>query len=253
MRIFASFIALLIVISGCHLNDKDSTPVDQGPMAKRAVIVTGIDYPGHVWKETAPVLADALRADERLQVDVVEDPNFLASPELAQYDTVILHFMDWETPDPGEQARANLQKSVAAGTGLVLVHFACGAFQEWDGFVNLAGRVWDPDLRPHDPHGPFQVNIIDRDHPITAGLSDFTTTDELYTCLAGEIPVHVVASARSKVDSKDYPMAFVLQYGQGRVFHCVLGHDVPSIANPAVARLYRRATAWTAGLNAVAD
>lgn len=248
MRIATSLMTLLILAAGCNCCSDKTAP---GPEAavKRVVIVTGIDYPGHVWQETAPALAQALRADNRLQVDVVEDPNFLASPDLARYDVIVLHFMDWETPDPGPAARANLQKAVTGGAGLVLVHFACGAFQEWDQFVDLAGRVYDPDLRPHDPRGPFEVEIVDTEHPVTAGLGDFTTDDELYTCLApNELPIHILATAKSKVDQKDYPIAFTLQCGKGRVFHCVLGHDVKSIVNPPVAKLYRQATAWTAGL-----
>src|SRR5512145_1376327 len=156
--------------------------------------------------------------------------------------------MNWETPDPGPKARANLQRVVRSGKGLVLVHFACGAFQEWPEFVELAGRAWDPKLRGHDPHGKFNVKITDTQHPAMKGMKDFETTDELYTCLAGETPIKVLATARSKVDNKDYPMAFVLNYGKGRVFHSVLGHDVPALANPDVGRLFRNACAWAAGL-----
>jgi len=42
-------------------------------------------------------------------------------------------------------------------------------------------------------------------------------------------------------------MAFVLNYGKGRVFHFVLGHDVRAIETPGTAELLRRGTAWTAG------
>ena len=129
-----------------------------------------------------------------------------------------------------------------------MVHFACGAFQEWPEFVELAGRVWDPKLRGHDPHGKFNVKITGEEHPVTKGMTGFETVDELYTCLTGKIPVKVLATARSKVDGKDYPMAFVLNYGKGRVLHSVLGHDVQALANPDVARLFRRACAWCARL-----
>jgi len=216
--------------------------------AKRVVIVTGQDYPGHLWKETAPVLAKAVRLDKRLVVDVKEDPAFLAEPDLFKYDAVVLHFMNWEKPDPGPQARANLQKFVAEGKGLVLVHFACGAFQGWPEFAKIAGRAYDPKLPPHDPYGKFRVEIADPNHPITCGMSPFETVDELYTCLAGDTKIHIIATAKSKVDGKDYPMGFVLQYGKGRVFHSVLGHDAQAIANPPVAALFRRACSWAAGL-----
>ncbi|MHC4504227.1 MAG: HEAT repeat domain-containing protein, partial [Planctomycetota bacterium] len=139
----------------------------------RVIIVTGVDYPGHKWRQTSPVLRDGLEEDARLGVDVVEDPAFLASPKLRDYDVIVLHFMDWKVPAPGEEARANLKRLVEGGKGLVIVHFACGAFQDWPEFRSLAGRVWDPKKRGHDPRGRFRVDITDVDHPITRGLESF--------------------------------------------------------------------------------
>jgi type 1 glutamine amidotransferase len=214
----------------------------------RVLILTGNDYPGHKWRETAPVLARQLRADPRLEVEVVEDPSFLASPKLAEYRVVVLHWMNWETPDPGPQARENLRTFVEKGGGLFPVHFACGAFQEWPEFRNLAGRSYDPKLRGHDPHGAFTVEITKVEHPVTKGLKAFLTVDELYTCLAGDRPVEILATARSKVDGKDYPIAFAFSYGKGRVFHSPLGHDVKALEVEAVGDLFRRGCAWAAGL-----
>ncbi|MCD6340071.1 MAG: ThuA domain-containing protein [Verrucomicrobia bacterium] len=227
-----------------------SAASQQAPRAKtRVLIVTGVDYPGHRWRQTAPIVARALGADPRLDARAIEDPHFLDSAALARYRAVVLHFMNWETPAPGPTARENLRRFVAGGGGLVLLHFACGAWQDWPEFRKLAGRVWDPKLRPHDPRGPFKVRILDKKHPVTRGLRDFMTDDELYTCLAGEAPIRVLAVARSKVDGKDYPMAFVLRYGQGRVFHTLLGHDVKAFSFPEVQKLLRRGTAWAAGLD----
>jgi type 1 glutamine amidotransferase len=227
----------------------EPAPQQEEAAMKRVLIVTGIDYPGHKWQETSPVLAKGLRQDPRLEVRVVDDPAFLASSELDTYDAVVLHFMNWEKPDPGPEARANLQAFVEKGGGLNLVHFACGAFQEWPEFRQLAGRVWDPALRGHDPHGTFRVDIVDPGHPITKGMSSFRIVDELYTCLVGDRPVETLATARSKVDGKDYPMAFVFPFGKGRVFHSPLGHDVKAFGNPAAMALLRRGCAWTAGLD----
>ena len=56
------------------------------------------------------------------------------------------------------------------------------------------------------------------------------------------------AAATSKVDKKDYPMAFVLQYGNGRTFCCVLGHDEKAFEAQGVKDLLRRGTAWAARL-----
>ena len=206
-----------------------------------------MDHPAHAWWETAPVLRDLLQQDPRIAARIVEDPFFLDSPAITRYKAIVLHFMNWKQPAPGEAARENLRAFVQRGGGLVLVHFACGAWQDWPEFKTLAGRVWDPNLRAHDPRGAFRVQIVAPEHPITAGMKSFDTDDELYTCLTGEREVQVLASARSKVDGKVYPMAFAFTYGKGRVFHCVLGHDARALSNPPVAELFRRGTAWAAG------
>jgi len=219
------------------------------PAAAKVLILTGNDYPGHKWKETSPVLADLLRKDKRLSVTIQDDPKFLADPKLNDYDVIVLHYMNWESPDPGDAARENLRKFVADGKGLVLVHFACGAFKDWPEFQKIVGRVYDPKLRPHDPYGKFTVDIADPDHPITKGMKPFETVDELYTCLAeSDAKIKILATAKSKVDQKDYPIGFVLEYGKGRVFHSVLGHDTKAFAAESVGELYRRACAWTAHL-----
>lgn len=210
----------------------------------KVLILTGDDYPGHLWKLTTPVLRTALEEDPRLVVAVAEQPEVLASTDLGRYDVLVLHWMNWEKPDPGPPAREGLREFVAGGKGLVLIHFACGAFQDWPEFRAIAGRVYDPALPPHDPYGPFRVDIVQPSHPLVSGLPAFETADELYTCLAGEAPVEVLATARSKVTGRDEPMALVHAYGEGRVFQTPLGHDVAAFGGPRVRELLRRGVAW---------
>ncbi|MHC4173404.1 MAG: ThuA domain-containing protein [Planctomycetota bacterium] len=230
-----------------------TSSVSEKSQTVNVLIVTGIDHPAHKWRQTAPVLAEVLGGDPRMQVRVVEDPHFLDSSALHRYDVVVLHFMNWQKPSPGAKARANLREFVGGGKGLFVVHFGCGAFQDWPEFRKLAGRVWNPKARGHDPRGPFHVNITNAEHPITRGMQSFETDDELYTCVRGERPVELLATARSKVDGKEYPMVFVFNYGKGRVFHCLLGHDVKAIRRAAVAELFRRGCAWAADLAVVPD
>lgn len=245
------------VVSEVWLIDRGAAAAPPTPAApppagaaeqRRLLLFTGRDHPAHDWKKTAPALKGLLEADPRLRVDVIDDPAQLGAADLKPYAAIVLHYMNWEQAGPDRAALARLKAHIEGGAGLVLVHFACGAFQDWPDFVKLAGRVWDPKLRPHDPHGAFRVEVLDRTHPVTAGLESFETTDELYTCLAGEPPVQMLATARSKVDQRDHPMAFTLRAGKGRVFHCVLGHDVPALTHPPAARLLRRGAAWSAGL-----
>jgi uncharacterized protein len=211
----------------------------------RVLIVTGVDYPGHPWKETTPVVVDILKKDPRMVVEVKTEPGVLADKSIFDHDVLVMHFKNYDPLPNEEQCKANLQRFVAEGRGLVLLHFACGAFEKWPQFVDLAGMVWDQKTG-HDPRGPFRVEIKDANHPITQGMKDFQADDELYTCLVGKKDVTVVAAARSIVTKKDHPMAFVQPFGKGRVFHTPLGHDVKAFQMPGVGELIRRGTAWAA-------
>ncbi len=251
---FNWMLAGLLLATGAPGFGAESEGRDGADRPSRVLIVTGEDYAGHRWRETTPALQEAVEQDGRMKVDVLDDLTRLAATDLAPYASVVLHFKNYDPKVPGRAGFDNLKRFVEQGGGLVLVHFACGAFEEFkDEFKPLAGRVWFGARPPqgrhqHDPYGEFKVEITDVDHPITRGMESFTTVDELYTCLEGERPIMVLAEATSKVDGKVYPMAFVLRFGKGKVFHYALGHNVPALKNEGAAALMRRGTAWTAGL-----
>jgi type 1 glutamine amidotransferase len=211
----------------------------------RVLLLSGEDHPAHHWKETGPVVRKVLEEDKRFDVRIVEDREFLAAPAIFDYDVLFLHFKDYEPSTREQEIRDNLAKFVEQGKGLVVFHFACGAFGDWPEFEKVAGRVWDKKTS-HDRRRKFAVEVVDQEHPITRGMKDFQADDELYICLVGEQPVKILATARSEKTGKDHPMAFVLEYGKGRVFHTPLGHDVRSIEMPGVAELIRRGCLWTA-------
>ncbi|MCC6695828.1 MAG: ThuA domain-containing protein [Candidatus Hydrogenedentes bacterium] len=215
---------------------------------KRVLIVTGDDWIGHLWRDTGPELAAILREDPRLEVSITECPAFLGSPLLERYDAVILHFKNYQERLPlDDKTWLGLTRYVQNGHGLVLVHFGCGAFQEWDGYKKIVGGIWNPEKRAHDPYGPFQVCVADAGHPITASMTHFDTQDELYTCLDTLSDIRVLFKATSKVDQVEYPMGFVVRDSE-RTFNCTLGHDVNALRSPGARTLYRRATLWAAGL-----
>jgi len=194
-------------------------------------------------------LRDVLAAEPRLEVELDDEPARWLARDHAGTAALVLNYVNWMKPDPDRALLERLQAAVSNGMGLVLVHFACGAFQGRPAFVEIAGRVWNPRLRGHDPRGVFRVRIVDPDQPVTRGMADFDTDDELYTCRDGPTPIRVLASAVSRVDGRPHPMLFVLGHGRGRIVHCTLGHDLKAIATPSVLELCRRGTVGAAGLD----
>lgn len=231
----------------------------------RAVIVTGHQYPGHPWKETTPALRDALvELDPRFTVSVEENVEFLARRELDQFDVVVLNYCNWRRPGLSEEARENFARYLDDGGGLVIVHFTNGAFHfslpeaaesDWPLWrTKICRRVWDhtPGKSGHDAYGPFVVDVANPDHPITQGMKAFPTTDELYFRQEGTEPIEILLTARSQVTGAAEPMAFVHDFGKGRVFQTVLGHDAPSLRTTGTRELVARGAAWAAGRDPIA-
>ena len=73
----------LLIFAGlsCFSKPTSLKTNDAENKTKNVLIVTGIDYPGHKWKLTTPVLQNAISQDPRLIVTVTEKPSFLASPD----------------------------------------------------------------------------------------------------------------------------------------------------------------------------
>ena len=120
--------ALIIFTIGCSQIHASSATDQNGTPQKKVLIVTGIDYPGHKWKLTAPVLAKAIGADKRLSVTITEDPNDLANDGLDDYDVIVLHFMNWEVPDLPAPKLVPISKP------------PCRTAQDWCWFISPAGR-----------------------------------------------------------------------------------------------------------------
>lgn len=233
----------------------------------KALILTGAQYPGHVWQDTTPAIREALERDPRMRVDVSEQIEDLATDRIAQYDVLILNYCNWKLPGLSDAAKTGFVEYLQNGGGLVIVHFANGAFHfslpeagdsDWPEYRNICRRVWNHQGDSgHDAFGKFIVEIDDQEHPITKSLEPFETVDELYFRQAGDAPIHVLASARSQVTGQREPMAFVYDYGKGRVFQTVLGHAAESLRTPGTSELLRRGAAWAAGRDpldvAVAD
>lgn len=223
----------------------------------RALIVTGHNHPAHDWRKVTSALIGVLEQDPRMVVHVTEQPEDLATARITDYDVIVMNYCNWDRPGLGEVAKKNFANYLEHGGGLSVIHFANGAFtdtlpnkeSDWPEYrTRMVRRIWvhGPDQSGHDAYGPFAVQVTDagRTHPISAGLSNFETVDELYFRQRGDLPITPLATAHSKITQADEPMAWAYEYGQGQVFQTVLGHSDESVRKAGA--LIRRGTVWAA-------
>jgi len=191
----------------------------------------------HDWRRSTPFCQKLLEDTGKFRVEVTEDPA-AALADAAALEKYQLFFSDYNGPEWGEPAQANFTTAVRAGTGAVILHAADNAFKGWTDYEEMVGLLW----REGTGHGEFhefQVAIRDHDHPITQGMADFRLWDELYHRLVHlhGVPYHVLATAYSDPakggTGKDEPVMVTTQYGEGRVYHSVLGHVWPGDPNGA--------------------
>ncbi len=184
------------------------------------------------------------------------------TPKFSDYDLVVLDYTGDPWPDETNQAFLDY---VSAGGGVVVYHAADNAFPEWEEFNKVIGLGgwgkrdetngpyvrWKDgkitkDFSPgrggsHGQQHAFRVTTREENHPITNGLPSawLHAQDELYSELRGPAEnLTVLATAfadTSKGGTGEHePVLMTIQYGQGRVFHTVLGHVMGTGPYPAV-------------------
>jgi putative heme-binding domain-containing protein len=235
--------------------------VDDRPI--RALLFAGNEaHKWHNWERTTPAIKAALERDPRIRVDISHDIEDFGRKRFAEYDLIVQNYCNWNDPRGlSESAKKAFVNYLQAGGGLLLLHFANGAFHyslptagqsDWPEYRKIARRVWnhqgDEHTRSgHDLFGSFRVDIATIRDPITEGLAAFTVNDELYFRQAGSEPIEPLITARSKVTGKDEPLAWTYRYGRGRVFQTLLGHSEQAYDAFETREMLRRAAAWVAG------
>ncbi|MGD0897056.1 MAG: ThuA domain-containing protein [Thermoguttaceae bacterium] len=219
----------------------------ESPAKIRVLLITGDDVGAHPWKEQAAATADALKAAGKFDVTVTEDLGVLDSADgLKPYGVIVLTRYNSKKLPLGDQAKQNLLDFVKGGKGFFVQHLASASFPKWDEFGKLCGRYWIMGKSGHGPRSVIAAEVVDKNHPITRGIEDFKSDDELYAKLAGDAPIHVLVQAHSDWSKKTEPLVFCLDYGKGRVVHNCFGHDGKALATPAVRKIIARGVEWAA-------
>ncbi|MFO0878570.1 MAG: ThuA domain-containing protein [Gemmataceae bacterium] len=235
-----------------------------GQSSIRLLLVAGNEaHKWHNWEKTTPRIKEALERDNRVKVDVVTDFEELGRRDLTSYQGVVMNWCNWQDPrGASEKSRQAFSRFVSQGGGLILIHFANGAFHpslpragesDWPEYRKIVRRVWNHQKRGerppsgHDAFGKFSVRITRAESPLTTGLKGFDVVDELYFHQDGEDPIEPLLAAESKVTRKMEPLAWSYTYGKGRVFQTVLGHSEKTYDAFEVREVLRRAAAWVVG------
>ena len=225
-----------------------SFPTSAAPL--HALVVTGQN--NHDWQQTNPKLEETLAQSGRFVFDTILDPNLMTREKLAGYDLVISNWTNWPDQERvwNAEAETALLAFVRSGKGFALFHAAAACFTKWTEFQQMIGGTWDLGQTGHGQIHTFTVDIADKQHPIARGLESITIRDELWHKVPLQPTAHVLCTAFSSVESggtgQAEPVALVSDFGKGRCFNLILGHDAVTLSDYDWRLLFLRGAEWAA-------
>lgn len=271
MKRTIQFIILGLVFSVISCQPKSSTQDTTPPSKLKALIIDGENNHG-VWPKTTMMMKDFLEQTDLFEVEIartaftwqgphydqsiglediktlltmyplttgqettpveepVPDPDY--NPDFKKYDVVISN-MGWKASSWPEATKANFEKYMKEGGGLVVVHAANNSWADWPEYNKMIGlggwggrnsengtfANYDDNGALHTDtpagecgsHGPqyeYLVKTQAPDHPIMKGLPSawLHTKDELYDRLCGPAEnMIILATSYSDVEKNSPP------------------------------------------------
>jgi len=148
----------------------------------------------------------------------------------------------WITEEQG----AAVKEFVQAGGGFYSLHNNSHVSLSSKNYREVMGGAYvgHPTLRP------FQVRVVNKEHPITQGIRDFMVNDEQHYVTYDKEQKYVILESEN-IDGLEYetygkksPAGWAYDYGKGRVVFTAVGHTNHAMWVPAHLELQKRAVKW---------
>jgi type 1 glutamine amidotransferase len=189
----------------------------------------------HDYKGCGAEMLDALTAAGDFDITYIEnDLSALEARRLEPYDLFVFYYTVGEISDAQKNGLLNF---VASGKGLATCHSGADSFHDCPEYGAMVGGSFVT----HPRFRPYQVSVVDSEHPITHGLTEFMVEDEQYI-LDYDPRVNVLASALWKGTAM--PVTWTKPWGKGRVFYLALGHNPQACRHEVFRVLLQRGAKW---------
>lgn len=249
-EIAPTFFALTADLVGGSVEGAGAAPPAVGPAdvtvpaGAALVVITGGDssHDFRRWWGTAD--REYLDTIPGLKAAYTENINELVSA--FPKTSVLMLSHNQVTPNPA--VRRGIFQHLKDGKGLVILH--ASSWYSWNDWPEYNRDVVTGGAHGHDRLGEFEVRLTDVKSPITAGLPpSFKVTDELYHIEvdAGSPGRVVLATAKSPIDGREWPIVWTTRTEPGRVVCITLGHDGSTHNDPNYRLLLKNAVLWAAG------
>lgn len=253
--------AILILIG---LAAPISNPLQAQAKRKRLLVIGAVKGWQHDATSQAMVTLSNLGRDSALWDTYIKtDTQLITKKKLGvngknlDYFDAVAFYTTGELDMDDEQKAALISFVKEDGKGFLGVHSAIDTFYKWPEFGEMTGAYFD-----EHPWMTFEAPVIveDPESPIMRHFPlAFKTWDEIYQPKDfSRDKVRVLARLdENKLDLKnprvhradhDFAVAWMKNYGKGRVFYSTFGHTPESWDRPDMQKMWLEATKWCLGL-----
>lgn len=206
----------------------------------------------HDYAKQHVILSQGIQSRANVQVDVVWTDDKSVNPPLPLYDNpdwakgydIIIH----DECAAGLKDMAVVKRILDAHKTIPAVHLHCAMHS-----FRTGTDAWFKHLgiqsASHGPQEPIAITFVDKEHPITKPLADWTTIkEELYNNL-NIFDGHPLAMGKQVVKGQDvdYVVAWTNEKQGARSFSTTIGHNNDTVADPRYLDLVTRGLLWAMG------
>ncbi len=203
----------------------------------------------HDYAKQHEILSKGIQARANVQVDVVWTDDKSVTPPLPLYDNpdwakgydIIIH----DECAAGVKDLALVKRILDVHKTIPAVHLHCAMHS-----FRTGNDAWFKHLglqsASHGPQEPIAITFVDKEHPITKPLADWTTIkEELYNNV-NLFDAHPLAMGRQMVKGQavDYVVAWLNEKQGARSFSTTIGHNNDTVADARYLDLITRGLLW---------
>ncbi|MBB5039429.1 DUF7133 domain-containing protein [Prosthecobacter dejongeii] len=208
----------------------------------------------HDYAKQHEILSKGIQSRANVQVDVVWTDDKSTNPPLPLYDNldwakgydIIIH----DECAAGLKDIGSIKRILDVHKTIPAVHLHCAMHSFRPG-----NDTWYKHLgiqsNSHGPQEPIAITYVDKDHPITKPLADWTTIkEELYNNV-NIFDAHPLAMGKQTVKQKDgttkdveYIVAWTNEKQGARSFSTTIGHNNDTVADARYLDLLARGLLW---------